>query len=93
MTESLAWQLLVASPALLDPNFYRTVVYIAEHGEAGALGLVLNRPTDAPVEVFETPLRLCIGRELAGRKLGIRYSLMASNLRQPAKGRLRLMFE
>ncbi len=49
--------------------------------------------TDAPVEVFETPLRLCIGRELAGRKLGIRYSLMASNLRQPAKGRLRLMFE
>ena len=50
MTESLAGQLLVASPALLDPNFYRTVVYIAEHGEAGALGLVLNRPTDAPVE-------------------------------------------
>lgn len=49
MTESLAGQLLVASPALLDPNFYRTVVYIAEHGDAGALGLVLNRPTDAPV--------------------------------------------
>ena len=50
MEGSLAGQLLVASPHLADPNFYRTVVYIAEHGEAGALGLVLNRPTDAPVE-------------------------------------------
>ena len=49
--------------------------------------------TDAPVEVFETPLRICIGKDLVGRKLGIRYSLMASNLRQPAKGKLRLMFK
>ena len=50
MSGSIAGRLLVASPSLLDPNFYRTVVYIAEHGEAGALGLVLNRPTDAPVD-------------------------------------------
>ncbi len=48
--------------------------------------------TDAPVEVFETPLRLCVGRELKGRKLGIRYSLFGSNLRKPAKGKLRLLF-
>lgn len=49
MGASLAGRLLVAAPHLLDPNFYRTVVYIAEHGESGALGLVLNRITDAPV--------------------------------------------
>ena len=48
--ESLRGNLLVASPALLDPNFLRTVVLVVEHGEEGALGLVLNRPTEASVE-------------------------------------------
>jgi putative transcriptional regulator len=38
-------RLLVASPALVDPNFRRTVVLMLEHSEEGALGLVLNRPT------------------------------------------------
>jgi len=45
----LAGRLLVATPTLLDPNFYRTVVYLAEHGPDGALGIVLNRPTDEAV--------------------------------------------
>jgi putative transcriptional regulator len=49
MDSSIEGRLLVASPHLLDPNFYRTVVYIAEHGEEGALGLVLNRPSEEPV--------------------------------------------
>ena len=48
--------------------------------------------TDAPVQVFETPLRLCVGSELKGRKLGIRYSVFGSNLRAPAKGTLKLLF-
>ena len=47
--ESLAGQLLVASPALSDPNFARTVVLVMEHTESGAVGIVLNRPTDADV--------------------------------------------
>jgi putative transcriptional regulator len=42
---NLAGRLLVSTPFLLDPNFYRTVVYLAEHSSDGALGLVLNRPT------------------------------------------------
>ncbi len=49
MNSSLRGHLLVASPALLDPNFARTVVLIAEHGEDGALGVVLNRPSEAAV--------------------------------------------
>jgi putative transcriptional regulator len=36
--------LLVASPALLDPNFRRTVVLVVTHDEHGSFGLVLNRP-------------------------------------------------
>jgi putative transcriptional regulator len=46
---SLQGQLLVASPALLDPNFRRTVVLVTEHTEDGAAGLVLNRPTESEV--------------------------------------------
>jgi len=42
----LKGRLLVATPALGDPNFERTVVLVLEHGEEGAAGVVLNRPTD-----------------------------------------------
>jgi putative transcriptional regulator len=41
--ESLQGQLLIASPTLVDPNFARSVVLIAVHGEDGALGIILNR--------------------------------------------------
>jgi putative transcriptional regulator len=47
--ESLRGMLLLAAPPLKDPNFDRTVVYIAEHSEEGAMGLVLNRPAEATV--------------------------------------------
>jgi putative transcriptional regulator len=44
--ESLQGKLLVSSPALVDPNFRKTVVLIAHHDEDGAMGLVLSRPSD-----------------------------------------------
>jgi putative transcriptional regulator len=47
--DSLKGSLLVATPALVDPNFRRTVVLVAEHGEAGAMGVVLNRPSETAV--------------------------------------------
>jgi putative transcriptional regulator len=47
--DSLRGKLLVASPSLLDPNFERTVVLIAEHGEEGAMGIVLNRASEVEV--------------------------------------------
>jgi len=47
--ESLKGKLLLASPTLLDPNFARTVVLVAEHTDDGAMGLVLNRPAEATV--------------------------------------------
>jgi putative transcriptional regulator len=46
MEESLRGKLLVASPALVDPNFARTVVLISEHSDDGAMGIVLNRPSE-----------------------------------------------
>jgi len=42
-------RLLVATPSLGDPNFARTVVLILEHGDEGAIGVVLNRPTGTDV--------------------------------------------
>lgn len=42
-------KLLIAEPMLGDPNFERSVVLMIEHTEEGALGVVLNRPTDLEV--------------------------------------------
>jgi putative transcriptional regulator len=47
--ESLRGQLLIASPKIVDPNFRRVVVYMAEHTEEGAMGLVINRPAETTV--------------------------------------------
>src|SRR5579875_1438414 len=47
--DSVRGQLLIAGPTLLDPNFWRTVVLVVEHSEDGALGLVLNRPSESKV--------------------------------------------
>jgi putative transcriptional regulator len=44
-----AGHLLVAAPALVDPNFNRTVVLLLDFDESGALGVVLNRPSPVPV--------------------------------------------
>jgi putative transcriptional regulator len=50
MTEgTLTGRLLVANPRLTDPNFDRTVVLVLVHGDDGALGVVLNRPSAATV--------------------------------------------
>ncbi|MGD8955730.1 MAG: YqgE/AlgH family protein, partial [Chromatiaceae bacterium] len=38
--DSLKNQLLIAMPSLQDPNFSRTVTYICEHGDHGAMGIV-----------------------------------------------------
>lgn len=46
MASQLAPGFLVAAPALLDPNFRRTVVLLVDHGPKGSLGFVVNRPID-----------------------------------------------
>jgi Putative transcriptional regulator len=44
--DNLANQLLVALPALADPNFARTVALVCQHDEDGAMGVVVNRPSE-----------------------------------------------
>jgi len=45
-TGSTKGSLLAAAPLLDEPTFHRTVIYMLEHNDDGALGLVINRPTD-----------------------------------------------
>lgn len=47
--DTIQGRALVASPYLTDPNFLRSVVYILQHDEEGAVGLVLNRPLQTNV--------------------------------------------
>lgn len=63
MEDSLRGKLLIASPALLDPNFARTVVFITEHNDDGAMGIVLNRPSESSVESVVPQLAEIAGGE------------------------------
>jgi putative transcriptional regulator len=61
MAKSLAGQLLLATPSLLDPNFARTVVLIGVHSEDGAMGVVLNRPSRVTVGEAVPQLQEALG--------------------------------
>ena len=61
MAESLRGSLLIAAPQLLDPNFRRTVVLIADHGEEGAMGVILNRPSGMTVADAAPDLEPMVG--------------------------------
>lgn len=45
---------LIAMPGLLDPNFSHTIIYVCEHNEDGAMGLIINHPLDIPIsQIFD----------------------------------------
>lgn len=53
-TTSLANHFLIAMPSLTDPNFAKTVIYLCEHRDEGAVGLIVNRPMQFSLSlVFE----------------------------------------
>ena len=43
---NLTHHFLIAMPGMEDASFARSVVYLCEHSERGALGLIINKPTD-----------------------------------------------
>ncbi len=51
---------LIAMPGMTDPNFAHTLTYVCEHNQDGALGIVVNKPTDMTLsslfEQIEVPL-------------------------------------
>ena len=69
----MAGQLLIAMPAMTDPRFAQSVIYVCAHNPDGAMGLVVNRPLERPsfddllrqLELVPVPparrIRLCSG--------------------------------
>ena len=55
---SLADHFLIAMPSMLDPVFGGTVVYLCEHNANGALGVIINKPTDMTVETLLNRIEL-----------------------------------
>jgi putative transcriptional regulator len=51
---NLTHHFLIAMPSLEDETFAKSVVYVCEHSERGAMGLVINKPSDLSMEdLFE----------------------------------------
>src|SRR5262249_53219775 len=77
--DTLQGHLLIASTGLLDPNFARTVVLIAVHGDEGALGLILNRELGVSLQqVWQQVSQMpCIRSENARHGGPVEGTLMA----------------
>jgi putative transcriptional regulator len=60
---NLTNQFLIAMPGMVDDNFAGTVVFLCEHTERGALGLVINRPIDLTVGHLFEKVDLSLDRE------------------------------
>lgn len=58
MSENLTGSVLVAHPALRDPNFRRTVLFLSQHGGDGATGFVLNRELQESVSIGVFPVEI-----------------------------------
>lgn len=62
---NLANHFLIAMPAMQDPVFGGTVVYVCEHNENGVLGVVINKPTDMTMQVLFERIDLELSSSLA----------------------------
>jgi len=56
--DHLANQFLIAMPGMVDPNFAGSVIYLFEHTERGAMGLVVNRPTEVDLATLFDKIEL-----------------------------------
>jgi putative transcriptional regulator len=60
---NLTHHFLIAMPGLDDAAFSRSVVYVCEHSERGALGLVINKPSDINLKGLFDKVQLPLGRD------------------------------
>jgi len=89
--DSTRGQLLIAGPTLRDPNFWRTVVLVVEHSEAGALGLVLNRPSESKVGEAVPQLTELVDADdevLVGGPVGQSAVIVLADFEDPAEAAL-----
>jgi len=81
---------LIASRDLVDPNFRETVVIMLDYGQTGAVGLVINRPTEVPVSRLVPYIAALRDREdrvfNGGPVEPLRMTFLFRSRRQPEKG-------
>jgi putative transcriptional regulator len=64
---NLTHHFLIAMPNMVDPYFSRSLTYVCEHNDQGALGIVVNRPIDMTLAAFFERLSLDISKFEVGR--------------------------
>ena len=69
---SLTNHLLVAMPGLDDPHFAQTVTLVCEHGERGALGIVLNKPLTMRLSEVLSQMKLPAHADSIGEQIVLR---------------------
>ena len=60
---NLTHHFLIAMPNMVDPHFARTLTFICEHNDKGALGLVVNRPTEMTLQALLEQVSIPFGSE------------------------------
>ena len=63
-TVNLTHNFLIAMPNMVDPNFNGTLTYICDHGEQGALGVVVNRPIELDLSMLFEQIGLSLPERL-----------------------------
>lgn len=67
-TINLTNQFLIAMPGMVDDTFAGSVVYLCEHSERGALGLVINKPIDIKLKNLFEKVELALDRDELGEQ-------------------------
>ena len=70
--DDLTGKLLVAMPGMTDPRFERSVVFLCEHSEGGAMGLIVNKPTPE-IDMSELLSQLGIESTLGADTLKVHF--------------------
>lgn len=65
---NLSNHFLIAMPSMQDPNFNRTVTYICEHNENGAIGFIINRPAELNLEHVFEQMQIKVKGDLLGQQ-------------------------
>jgi putative transcriptional regulator len=64
---NLTHNFLIAMPSMVDPNFAKSLTYICEHNDQGALGVVVNRPIDMTLRTLFDQIDIPLHDDARGR--------------------------
>jgi len=65
----LTGKLLIAMPGMGDPRFDHSVVYMCSHGDDGAMGLIINKPSDLRIKTLLSQLNIACRIPVVGERL------------------------